>query len=370
MTIIYGLLLLDVLVFVHELGHFFLAKKCGVKVESFSIGMGPVLFHKEIHGTDWRISLFPLGGYCGMKGEKNASSEDEFVVHDEDSLYGAKASFRALIGFAGPFFNLVFAFLAYSVIAWTGYTFYAAGNTVTLSTDIYPEMHSAAADAGIKTGDKILKINEKEISDFSDIYSQVAVNPDSDLEVEVQRGDEILHIKVHTDFDKSSGTGKLGVVSDPSSVQKKEAKRYSFFGGFGYGLKESFNTIKLTFKGIGLLFKGADVTESVSGPARITSMLGDTAKAGFSESFRTGLCSILEFMALISISLFIMNLLPIPILDGYLVVTSLIEAVFGIKVSPKVRNVVQYIGIALIALLFAVAMTGDIKYFIGVLFKK
>ena len=370
MTVIYGLLLLDVLVFVHELGHFFLAKKCGVTVESFSIGMGPVLAHKKICGTDWRISLFPVGGYCGMKGEKNASEEDEFVAHDKDSLYGTLPIFRATIGFAGPFFNMMFSFLAYCVIAWVGYTYYSAGNTITLATDLYPDMHSAAADAGLMSGDKVVRIGEKKISDFSDLYSEVAVNPDKDLDFEVLRDGQTLHFVVHTDFDKSSGTGKIGVVSDKDSVQKKESERFSFFPGLFQGAKETFSTIKLTIKGISLLFKGADVTKSVSGPARITTMLGGTAKAGFSENFRTGLCSVLEFMSLISVSLFIMNLLPIPILDGYLVLTSLIETFFHVRVSSKVRVVVQYVGIALIALLFAIAMTGDIKYFIGVLAKK
>ncbi|MBQ3671634.1 MAG: site-2 protease family protein [Treponema sp.] len=370
MTVIYGLLLLNVLVFIHELGHFFCAKLCSVAVESFSIGMGPVLFHREISGTDWRISLFPIGGYCGMKGEKNASEEDEFILHDADSLYGTRPAFRTAIGFAGPFCNLLFALVAYSVIAWVGYSYYAAGNTITLATDVYPGMHSAAADAGLLSGDRVLRIGDKEISDFSDLYAQVAVNPDTDLDFEVQRGEEILHFSVHTDFDKSSGTGKIGVVSDASSVQKKESVRYPFLPGLFHGARETVNTVSLTFKGISLLFKGASVTESVSGPARITTMLGGTAKAGFAENFRTGICSVLEFMALISVSLFIMNLLPIPILDGYLVLTSLVETFFKVRVSPKVRVVVQYVGFALIALLFAIAMTGDIKYFIGVLVKK
>ena len=370
MTVIYGLLLLNVLVFVHELGHFLLAKRCGVLVESFSIGMGPVLAHKEIRGTDWRLSLFPVGGYCGMKGEKYAAEEDEFVAHDADSLYGTRPAYRALIGFAGPFFNMLFAFLAYCVIAWVGYTYYSAGNTITLATDVYPEMHSAAADAGLLSGDTVLKIGGKKISDFSDLYSEVAVNPDKDLDFEVLRDGQVLHFIVHTDFDKSSGTGKIGVVSDKNSVQKKESERYSFFQGLFQGAKETFSTVRLTLKGISLLFKGANVTESVSGPARITTMLGGTAKAGFSENFRTGICSVLEYMSLISISLFIMNLLPVPILDGYLVLTSLIETFFHVRVSSKVRTVVQYAGIVLIALLFAVAMTGDIKYFIGVLVKK
>ena len=130
-------------------------------------------------------------------------------------------------------------------------------------------------------------------------------------------------------------------------------------------MKETGENIMLTFKGVGLLFRGAKVTESVSGPARITTMLGSTVKEGFGAGFRTGLSSVLQFMAIISISLFIMNLLPVPVLDGGLILFSLIETIFGITISPKVRIRVQYIGLAFIAFLFVVAMTGDIHYFIG-----
>ncbi len=368
MTIIIGIILLGFLVFIHELGHFIASRASGVAVEAFSIGMGPVLLHKKWRGTDWRISLLPFGGYCAMKGEKDF--DDSFsgnVVLEKDSFYGVKAIFRAIIGFAGPFSNFLFAVFAFFVIALTGYTYYSAGNTVRLATEEYPELHSAAADAGILSGDKIIRINQKEIGDFSDIYSEVAVHPDEDILVLVDRNGEKLEFSVHTDMNKSSGEGKIGVMSDPQSIEKKEAKRYSFFPAIGHGFSETFRLIGLSLKGIATLFKGVNVSESVAGPARITSMMGETAKSGFSAGFRNGVVSVLQFMALISISLFIMNLLPIPILDGFLVLTSIIEAIFGVRVSPKVRNVVQYIGIALIAMLFMLALSGDFHYFTGLL---
>ena len=153
-------------------------------------------------------------------------------------------------------------------------------------------------------------------------------------------------------------------VSDEDTLVRKEAKKYSFFPALARGFFETFKVIKLSFEGIAMLFKGeVKASESVRGPAGITSMLGNVAKSGFHESFRNGIVSVLNFMALISVSLFIMNLLPIPILDGFLVLTSLIEAIFGLKVSPKVRNVVQYAGIALIAGLFMLALSGDFHYF-------
>ncbi|MBQ7158584.1 MAG: RIP metalloprotease RseP [Treponema sp.] len=368
MIVVYGLIVLCFIVFIHEMGHFWIAKACGVRVESFSVGMGPVLFHKTWHDTDWRLSLVPLGGYCAMKGEqdfvKAADDGLNTITADPDSMFGVKPILRAAIGFAGPFANLLFAVIAYTVVALAGYTYYSAGNQIQLANELYPENESAAASAGLLTGDKIVEINGETIKNFSDIYGFVALHPDEDLLVTVERDGERHEYTVHTAM-ADNGAGKIGVVSMPETVQQYEAKRYSFFPAIWHGVKETGSTIALTVKGISLLFKGAKVTESVSGPARITTMLGSTVKEGFSAGFRTGLSSLLQFMALISISLFIMNLLPVPILDGGLILFSLIETIFGISISPKVRIRVQYIGLAFIALLFVVAMTGDIHYFIG-----
>ena len=371
MTILIGIVLLGFLVFIHELGHFFAAKACGVKVEAFSIGMGPVIFHKEWRGTDWRLSLYPFGGYCAMKGEKDFEERfNENVVLENDSFYGVPAVFRAIIGFAGPFANFLFSVFAFFIIAFVGYTYYSAGNTIRLATEEYPELHSAAADAGLLTGDKIIRINKKEITEFASIYEEVALHPDEDILVIVERAGKQIEFTLHTDMNKSTGEGKIGVMSDPLSVTARESKRYSFFPAIGQGFYQTFRMIYLSLKGIASLFKGVNVTESVAGPARITSMMGETAKSGFSAGFKSGIVSVLNFMALICVSLFIMNLLPIPILDGFLVLTSVIESLFGLRVSPKIRNIVQYAGIALIAMLFLLAVSGDLHYFSELLHAK
>ena len=130
MTIVWGILCLGLIVFVHELGHFIAARLCGVKVESFSIGMGPVLAHKTIGETDYRLSLLPFGGYCGMKGEQGFRDALEqnlpAIPKEEGSFYGVHPLKRAIIAFSGPAMNLVFAAISLSIIAMTGYTFYAA----------------------------------------------------------------------------------------------------------------------------------------------------------------------------------------------------------------------------------------------------
>ena len=368
MIVIYGLIVLSLIVCIHELGHYVAARLCGVRVESFSLGMGPVILHRQGRITDWRLSLFPLGGYCGMKGEQDFRTACEMnlrhIEADKDSMYGVPPLSRAFIGFAGPLANFLLALVCYSIVAMAGYTYYAASTKITLANEVYPELHSAAADSGLQSGDVILTVSGEPVADFSQLYSAVAMHPDEELALTVDRDGQLLSFTVHTDMDRSTGAGKIGVVSDPDTVAAREAERYSFFPALGRGAYETVHTLVLTVKSIGLLFRGVKVTEAVSGPARITTMLGSTVKSGFAAGFRTGLSSVLEFVALISISLFFMNLLPIPVLDGSLVLFSLIEAVFRIEISPKIKNNVQYIGLFLIALLFAVALTSDARYFL------
>ncbi len=452
MTIIYGLLGLGFIVFIHELGHFIVAKLCGVTVESFSVGMGPILLHKTIKGTDYRLSLIPLGGYCGMKGQKDfqiaLDEKLESIQGEKDSFYGIHPLKRALIAFAGPFFNFLFASFAFMIISMIGYSYYTSQNKIILANEIYPEMESVASNAGLKTGDKILSINEKETPYFTDIYEAISVSANQEIDLTIERNQEIFNVQVTPSLNKETGAGVLGIISwtDPlidfveenspaydaglqsgdlileingnpikntadynkivsnlanfsmkvlrdgkeilieniipqnnseenkTSIgigffaEKVQSKKYSLFPAIINGFVEAGKTTALTFKSLGLLFQGIDLTKAVSGPLRITVMLGDTAKEGFSAGFSTGLITVFNFLALISISLFIMNLLPIPILDGGLILFALIEAITKRQISPRIQYYVQFIGIAFILVLFAFAMFGDISYIIN-LFK-
>ena len=369
MTVVYGLVFLCFLVFFHETGHFLLAKFFRVKVESFSIGMGPVLLHRKINGTDYRLSLFPLGGYCGMKGEKDFSAALEAgssrIIADKDSLYGIEPLKRVLIVFAGPLFNFIFAVIAMTVVGMLGSAYYAPSAKIILADEIYPEVHSAAREAGILTGDIIKNINGNRINDFSDIFSYVSVCPDEDIVVTVERNNETLNFKVHTDFDKEHGIGKIGVSSSPDSVEKRIIEPLKFFPAVFYGIKESCRLVYVSLKSLKIIFKGVNLSKTVSGPARITTMLGNTVQTSFAEGVKTGFCYTLNFMALISISLFIINILPVPVLDGGLIFFSLIEFFTKKQISPKIQYYVQFIGLAFIAFLVIVGLFGDIQYFIS-----
>ena len=439
LTILYGILGLGLIVLIHETGHLIAARMCGVKVEAFSVGMGPILLHKTIKDTDYRLSLIPLGGYCEMKGEKAFSealeSNAKEITGEPDSLYGVHPLKRAFIAFMGPFFNVIFAFFAFIIISAIGYNYYSTPSKIILANEVYPDFSSPAAEAGLKTGDTIYQIDEEPIINFADISSYVSLHPDEELVFKVLRDNKDLSFVVKTELDTETGAGKIGVLnwvnplvaevipdssaanmglSAGATITKVDGEpvfnttdisllitgknsvvmewekdsnifsgtldlntedvgirfasdryhtpTYGFFGSIKQGFLETIETIGLTFKSIGLLFKGVDFTSAVSGPIRITQMIGETAVSGFSASFSTGIVTVLNFLALISISLFIMNLLPIPILDGGLILFALIETISRRKIHPKVLYYVQFIGLAFIAVLFCIALFSDFRY--------
>ncbi len=366
-SIIIGLLCLTFLVFFHEGGHFIAAKLCGVKVESFSIGMGPVLLHKKIRDTDYRISLLPVGGYCGMKGEQDFQKAVEMglseIQADKDSFYGVHPLKRAAIAFAGPLANFIFAAIAFAIVSMIGYSYYSASAAVRMADEVYEGTHSSAHEAGMQTGDIIKAINGESVADFSDIVSIVSIHPDETITVDVERAGEMLQFKIKTELNKETGGGLIGVANYPESIEKRESKRYSFFQAMGKGVVETIKLCRATAVGIATLFKGVKVTNAVSGPARITTMLGDTVKESFRSSIKAGIVNTLEFTALISVSLFMMNLLPVPILDGGLILASFVELIVRRKLPPLLLYRIQIIGVVFIALLFAVAIYGDIHYF-------
>ncbi len=365
---LYGILCLFFLIIFHEFGHFIAAKLFGVKVESFSVGFGPILLHKTFRGTDYRLSLIPLGGYCGMKGENDFKTALEQnlreVGGEKDSLYGVHPLKRAAIGFAGPFFNFIFAVICLSLINGIGYEYYTYSNKIILADELYEQASTAARDGGLLTGDKIIAINGKKVEDFSQIVEYISICPDEDIKIKVDRNGQELAFTIHSEMEKETGTGKIGVAADTDSVLEQHTPEYNFFQAIGHGFIDTLDYIGLTFKSIAILFKGVDLKNAVGGPARVTEMLGATAKDGFSAGFKIGFISLAQLMAIISISLFIMNLLPVPVLDGGLILIALIETVSRRKVPPKVQYYIQFIGFAFIGILFIIGLIGDVHYFI------
>ena len=441
-----GLPVLGIVVFIHELGHFIAAKLCGVSVESFSIGWGPVLLHKKFGTTDYRLSAIPIGGYCGMKGEhafreayeKKLSS----VPKEEGSLFAAHPFKRILIAFAGPFANLLLAAAALAMISGLGRTYYTTDNRVVPVYRLEPSDESPARTAGLQIGDRILQINGEKTANFADIQQIIALHPEESLTMMIERGGEQLSTTIRPTLNKKTGAGQVGIYRyvplEIASVRKDSAadlagikagdrltgidgtaldnqmaliyffrdytqktalfelirdgerielpvnlvrtengsvdlglnwayitvveKGTGFIASLRQGIVQTGELTSVTLKSLGLLFKGVSMTDAVAGPVRISSMIGSLAADGFSENTRAGFVNIAEIVAVICVSLFLMNLLPIPILDGGLIFTAFIECIVRRQIPPRVLYYLQFVGFAFIAVLFFFALWADILY--------
>lgn len=439
MKIIFGLIALGIVVIIHELGHFIAAKLCGVKVESFSVGWGPVLLRKKWRGTEYRLSVLPLGGYCGMKGEdayKTAIEEKlDYIPEEDGGFYSAHPLKRVIIGAAGPAANLILAFLILTVVGMNDYSYRTWGNKIIPVAETENGVHYPAYLAGLQEGDKIISLDDKKISNFSEIQMYISSRAEEPIKVLYEREGQILETEMVPLLDKKTGAGKIGVypfiplevgnVKKGSSAETagiRAGDKITAVNGepvsnymdlaeilssrpeqltftvqhetvqalhtvtmiyrndgtvetgmewspltvtvpgapfprcIGKGFSRTMEMVSLTFKSLGLLFRGIDLTEAVSGPVRVTVMLGEAASADFS--------GFLELTAIICISLFLMNLLPIPILDGGVILVALVEFFSLKQLKPSVLYKIQLAGAVFIAFIFVFALFGDIRYLI------
>jgi regulator of sigma E protease len=463
LTVLLGLLGLSIVVLIHELGHFLAARAVGVDVEAFSIGMGPRLAGVVRGGTEWRISAFPVGGYCRMKGEdsfrKALDLKLPHIPAEKGSFYGSAPWKRIIILVAGPLANVIFAVVLFGVVALAGLTISTAPNRIVLASEIATlserarsgnvNSSSQAANpadlAGLKSGDRIISIGTQQVRDYADIQEIVGLSGGRSLEFSVLRSDERMTFVVTPRTDKETGQGLIGIYAwidplvsavDPKGAaaiagirpgdlitslngepirstielsallearperavlgyirngEEKSARLVLSYEdgepGMGLGLafadikrverseslpaavakgfSDAFETISMSLKGIGLLFTGVDVFKSLSGPAKITYLIGNTAEASIKASGLSGITTILSFLAFLSVSLFIMNLLPIPALDGGQIILSLVELVRRQPLLTKTIYRFQFVGAAMIFLLFFLATFSDILFFSG-----
>jgi regulator of sigma E protease len=442
--ILLGLIGLGVVVFVHELGHFLAARLVGINVEAFSIGWGRPILKKTFRGVEYRLGMFPLGGYCKMQGENEFKEAWENrrkeINPTPGSFFGASPFRRVLVAFAGPFFNLVFAALVLSVIWGAGFEVNTLDNRIVLASDISPEQGDYPANAaGLETGDRIISINGVDTPYYHDIQENIAVNPEKSLILKVERDGTILDLSVRPSLEKSTGAGKIGVYfwtepvlsettgparaagllpgdrilklngedmpytvrmlpileQSPKTItveyQRNGEKAstvlipiYEEGGGVDLGLsygavsyknppllppfalakgvRETWKTLVVSLRSLSLLFRGIDLTQAVSGPVRITYMAGDIATEGFGQGIGVGFRSIANFLSLISIALCVMNLLPLPVLDGGMILLFVIEAIQRKPLNPRAVSAFQTVGIVLIFGLMIFAVFGDILY--------
>lgn len=372
----YFILALGPLIFVHELGHFLLAKFFGVRVEKFSLGFGPKLFGKQIGDTEYLISAFPLGGYVKMFGEggyieggdvhtadgvDNIPAEElpmetlrELTAEEKACSFAHKPVWARIgIVMAGPVFNLLFAWLIFIVLCMVG--------VPTVTTKIGEALKDKpAAKAGIQKGDVITAINSMPVSRWDQIAEGVAASKGNPLVLSVKRDAQALSFTITPEprvsknlFGEKVNGYAVGVASAGEMITE-------YFGPLEAvvkGTEQTAKVIELTFMSLVKMAQRVVPMDSVGGPIMIADMAGKMAESGGT--------SFLAFIALISINLGVLNLLPVPVLDGGHLVFFFAELIFRRPVPQKVREYAQQIGMVLLLGLMVLAFYNDIiRYFV------
>lgn len=352
------LVALTVLIFFHELGHFWVARRNGVRVDVFSIGFGTELFGwTDRTGTRWKVSAIPLGGYVKMFGEGMAEDEDgnERELTDAEkavSFSHKRLGQRAAIVAAGPIANFILAFILYVAVFMTfgapSSPHAAVGQVVS---------GSAAEEAGLRAGDTVLAIDGQPVRLFEDLRAVVLANPGKPLAFSVRRDGETLTLtatpKARTQPDGSIG-GQLGVGPDPAQVD------YTRQGPVDSVVMAAEQTVAITgriLSAVGAMFTSSEARSQLGGLPRIAEIAGDSAA--------TGMLSVgfLVFLAALSVNLGVLNLFPIPMLDGGHLVFYVVEAVRGRPLSERAQEYGFRIGLTLVFILMIYAHWNDVVHF-------
>ena len=337
MGIIIAVLIFGLIVIFHELGHFLLAKKNGIRVNEFAIGMGPKLCGFKKGETEYVIRLLPFGGACMMAGE----DED----NDEEGSFNTKSVWaRMSVVLAGPVFNFILAFVFALFLLWhTGIT----------TGQIYMvEENSPAAEAGLLAGDVITAIDGKKVHMFSEIRMHMMLEPSDSYEVTYQRDGQKNTVTVHT-FTDEDGTQRIGIGAQAVKPNIGQLFQYSAY-------EVSYN-IKLVVKSLGMLVTGQLGKDDVAGPVGMVTVIDDTYDEAKDYGVMSVVLTMVNLVIVLSANLGVMNLLPIPALDGGRMLFLIIEAVRGKPIDRNREGFVNFIGFALLMVLMVFILFNDIS---------
>lgn len=336
LQIVYTILILGFLIVVHEFGHFFVARLCGITVLEFSIGMGPALFKKQGKETLFAIRLFPIGGYCKMDGEDESS--------DNPGAYCNKSAWKRLAVVAsGALMNLLIAFIITALVV--------VFSSALPSTTIGEFTEDSVSSSVLCENDKILEVNGEKIYIYTDISGAFSRAYESTtLDITVLRNNEILELK-DVPF-------PIEQISDKISSIIPDFLVYAENQTIGTVLYQTFfrmiSYVKLMYQTVFDLISGKASVDYISGPIGTSKVISNAAKSGFSV--------LIQLVSLISINLFVMNLLPLPALDGGRIVFIIIELIFRKPISKKVESVIHFVGLILLLLLMVVITFKDIFF--------
>ncbi|MBQ8435945.1 MAG: site-2 protease family protein [Oscillospiraceae bacterium] len=353
MKYIIAILIFGIIIFVHEFGHFIAAKLCGIRVLKFAVGMGPKLIGKQIGETEYSLRILPIGGFCAMEGEEtDAVSKkelgDDASSDSERSIASKPVWQRFLVFFAGPFMNLVLGFIV--AIAFT-----CTSNAV--PTTQIKAFHTASDglisaesfESGLREGDIIKELNDMWILTPADISYQLSSHENGTHSVVVERDGEEVKLENVKFYDENNGSKAdfyiKGLEKNPINV-------------LGYSFKNTVSTTRLIWVSLIDLVTGKYGFDDMSGPVGVVDAIGDAAASG--ETLKESAMSLMNLTIIISVNLGIMNLLPIPGLDGGRILFLIIEAIRRKPIKPEHEGIVNLIGLALVMLLIVAVTFNDI----------
>lgn len=337
MTIVLALIIIAVLILVHEWGHFVAARRIGITVYEFSLGFGTKLFSKKKDGVEYSLRLIPLGGYVRMAGEEPGDAEDPNGFDKRTPLE------KMIVSFAGPFMNFVLAVLIFILI------FAVIGVAQPVDKAIIGEVikDKPAYQAGLQKGDKILAVNQQEISSWEDFVGVIQDEPaHQPMLVTIERAGKTSELTVIPTVNESTGKSILGVYS------QIRYERLGIFNAIKMGFVQTYQMTVLLLQGLGMLISGGASASDLAGPVGITSMVGEAA--------RGGIVYLLSFTAFLSINLGILNMLPIPALDGSRFVFAIVEAIRRKPMDPEKEGFIHWMGFLFLMGLIVLATYNDI----------
>lgn len=347
MKIILALLIFSLIILFHELGHFLLAKRGGIRVNEFSLGMGPRIFSKRFGETLYSVKLLPFGGSCMMEGEDGEYKEDKSPQNLENTFYAKSVWTRILVVAAGPVFNFILAFfLSLFIIGSIGYD----APVLVSVMEGYP-----AEAAGMEAGDRIVKMNHTRIHVYREVSQFVQLHQGETVELIYERDGERHATTLVPKKNEESGNYYLGFRG--SGVRTKG----NVLEVIGYSAYEVKYWISTTIKSLGMLLGGDVGADDISGPVGIVNAIGDTYEASREDGAFYVWLNMLYMSILLSANLGVMNLLPLPALDGGRLVFLLLEAIRGKRVDPEKEGMVHFVGLMLLMALMVFVMFNDVK---------
>jgi regulator of sigma E protease len=356
------LFVLTIVVFFHEFGHFIVARWVGIRVLVFSIGFGPeIIGFNDRHGTRWKIAAIPLGGYVKFFGDENAASvPDQAAVasmSEEDrkvSFFHKSVARRSAVVAAGPIANFILSIVIFAAI----FMFYGKQATTARVDAVQPE--SAAATAGFKPGDLVMSIDGSKIETFADMQRIISASAGQTLEVQVDRGGTPVTLKATPELkeikDTFGNAHRVGVLGITRSMAAEDLRMEPVnpLAAMRMGVEETWFVVDRTLSYLAGVVAGREAADQLGGPIRIAQVSGQVATVGF--------VALIHLAAVLSVSIGLLNLFPIPLLDGGHLLFYSVEAIRGRPLSDRAQEFGFRVGLAIVVMLMIFATFNDIVH--------